>query len=404
METSIQHQFDNEECKDSIDYVYMGWRILVIIIALSVGMLMVYRLIHEVKREYIDYFKIIQYVNIIMHSFFTTLALIIFLCFPKADLYSVKYLYLFDVNTFWFTMINQLCWLTLIMHLREYRHVMKGGDYREAKANILRFEKRAIFALISVYILITWVLFTILILDLGIGCPSFVQDGESSNPLSDACKASLVFQDMLYYSKGILYFVFIVTQLTLFFLLRKYLKRNLYYYYTKTRTSLIIITWVSILSLLTTAVMVLNDFSTYIDIVSMDSTSKISFSNKSRILHIALIVAIKATFYTFVLYNVKNINFRQYLLDVMIGWEIQRYYGSASLFIRRSPIYINCDDLSTVESSAKITGPDNYLNFISSTDISDINHSEYLLQSHGYKGNYEKILWLNKSKSITLQQ
>ena len=83
METSIQHQFDNEECKDSIDYVYMGWRILVIIIALSVGMLMVYRLIHEVKREYIDYFKIIQYVNIIMHSFFTTLALIIFLCFPR---------------------------------------------------------------------------------------------------------------------------------------------------------------------------------------------------------------------------------------------------------------------------------------------------------------------------------
>jgi len=112
---------DKKDSHDVIEILLTIVRVVIVIISAGIIAIVIRRLYRELKKELIDMFRIVQYANLIMHFLFVQLAFILAIALPNTSLYSIKYLYLFDVNTYCFEMINQITWLTLIMHLKYYK-------------------------------------------------------------------------------------------------------------------------------------------------------------------------------------------------------------------------------------------------------------------------------------------
>jgi hypothetical protein len=272
--------------KDSIGIIYYVSRGIFILSYSVISGFMIWMAIKELKKQYIDLFRVIQYFNLILHFLFGIATLILVFSAPNTDLYSIKYLYMFDVNMYCFEMINQVSWLTLIVHLKYYKET-RTTDYMEVRKKVIRFENYMISMIGVVHLFLFLVMIFIIVFHFVSGCVSVAEVKTKFSELLTVCQASYLFQLVIYHCKSVLNFTFIVTKLILFFVLSRSLKKNLNYYYQKKHRDLVILTVISIVYMMLSGILGVLDYKYDIDIRSINRFEHDkSLSNAVRIFYL----------------------------------------------------------------------------------------------------------------------
>ena len=66
--------------------------------------------------------------------------------------------------------------------------------------------------------------------------------------------------------------------------------------------------------------------------------------DKKKILYLLGWILTDIPGYSYVFLNTNNIKFKDWMIDVMMGYKIINYYGECSIFIKRSKKYVNTEN------------------------------------------------------------
>ena len=131
------------------------------------------------------------------------------------------------------------------------------------------------------------------------------------------------------------YFIFSIVELLLYFNIKNVLQKNLNLYYKQSKKNLALLTITSLIFQI--GIICLDIFKMANDIGFYEiwwEENKADYLEKY--LYLLYYVLIYLPFFFYIYYNMKNINFKLYLWQIMTGYRIARYYDSASIFVRYS--------------------------------------------------------------------
>ena len=137
--------------------------------------------------------------------------------------YSLASLFNINPNLLVFILINQICWLNLIIHIRNFKLMGSRFTYEEVRKTITKFELRAIIFLVVVYVSIFAIIFINIFAEYVSNCP------DRSN--STFWLWSKILQFINGYFSMIITFILAFTVIKLYYDLKTTLKLNLNYYY-----------------------------------------------------------------------------------------------------------------------------------------------------------------------------
>jgi len=152
-----------------------------------------------------------------------------------------------------------------------------------------------------------------------------------------ACQVSYVLKTYIAFYVTLSLDIFVlVSELGLYFLLTRTLKTQLNYYYHKVKYDLLVLTIISIVFF--TTQLILKIPSKYFNtepsiIIYIGDFSDVRFTTLQFVFVMLIDLFSYAPLYLHIYFNIKNINFKTYLLEIMKGWNIDHYYQNASIFI-----------------------------------------------------------------------
>ena len=136
--------FNNNESnsdKNIYDIFYMWWKWSFQIGFALLFILIVYRLYKELKGQYIDHFKIMQFTSLIVSWILMTSYYIILFLDPNLSI-ALRNINQFDKAwVMFFIASNQLWTGTLILHLSKYSKISDFSYYENLRIVIRKYEK-----------------------------------------------------------------------------------------------------------------------------------------------------------------------------------------------------------------------------------------------------------------------
>lgn len=131
--------------------------------------------------------------------------------------------------------------------------------------------------------------------------------------------------------------MFLVFELLLFFIITKMLKKELNFYYQKKKRVLLVLTIASVIFFVVRLLMTIGTqfFNLRPDVILYvgNFSQKVNF-NTSKFVGIMLFDILSyAPIIFYAYFNMSNINFKIYLLEIMKGYLVHSYYPEASIFL-----------------------------------------------------------------------
>ena len=150
-----------EQADTLLSVSYLIWAILIMLSYVPVLIYVFSKFAKEICEDYIDVFKILQYVTLLIVFLFS----IVFQIWIMVDNENViLYLKLFNfpnAHVFFFQIVNQMCWLNMMIHIKYHRMLNRGVDYEIVRKRIRWVEWISAILNILLYIAImgmTWFL------------------------------------------------------------------------------------------------------------------------------------------------------------------------------------------------------------------------------------------------------
>ena len=316
----------------------MIYGILLWVIYFGSAIVVLRRLIKEMKKSLMDVFKLIQYFNLFLHFIIGLSVLIMGASKVEFDTYSIRFWYLFDANFYSFIMLNKLNWLTMIIHIRNYKSFSAGQTYEAIKKRIKWYEGLIIIFCILWYTLNLVLLITVMLLQFFWKCECIT--GDKIKPISELplnCQVSTICQDILSYSKVPVFSLFLVFKIYLFITLTRLMKTNLNHYYLQKYKDLVYLMSSSVIFLGLTIVIAIMDIMNGVSINSIDFTSNID-SNQvwEQVMFLILSTLLYTSFLFYVFFNIRNIDFKLYIWHILRRYSLDKHYNSSSKFIQPS--------------------------------------------------------------------
>ena len=157
------------------------------------------------------------------------------------------------------------------------------------------------------------------------------------NNESDICQSLINIHSLikLWYIRYI-YMFLVVTKILLFLILRYDLRRELNYYFEKTKNSLkfLVLCWVIHFGFIIYASFDSIFYQINREIIIYLDNFPTPFPIWQLLVSMLLEFWSEFPLYLMAYYNIKNIDFNLYLYDIMAGLNIIQFYGNASIFIK----------------------------------------------------------------------
>ena len=137
--------YEEEDPDSSNKIIYNGfylcWKIWFLTWFVLIWSLMIFRLIKELRNQYVDLFKVMQFASLIFSWFIMTIYYILLF----ADSYLPTYLRnINQIDEAWiifFISSNQMWTGTLILHLIKYSSLHEGVNFNDIRVKIRKIEK-----------------------------------------------------------------------------------------------------------------------------------------------------------------------------------------------------------------------------------------------------------------------
>ena len=154
---------------------------------------------------------------------------------------------------------------------------------------------------------------------------------------SDICQSLFTMNDIvkMWYVRYI-YIFLVVTKILLCLILKYDLKRELNYYYEKTKNSLnfLVLCWVIHFGFIIYSSFGNTFYRIRRELVIYLDNFPTHYSIWQLLMYMLLEFWSEFPLYLMAYYNIKNIDFNLYLYDIMAGLNIIQFYGNASIFIK----------------------------------------------------------------------
>ena len=307
----------------------------------------------ELRSKFVDVLKLLQHIAILLWY----LAAIIDIILHLTTVVLSKFVYIIFLHFDWIILIyyaiNQLSWYLLSIHLETYRQIAQDKSYKNWKAVVLRKEIVWFSLIILFYsFAIVWSVFL------------YLNSGTESND----SKSSRVYSTYYFIQLVVIEILFGLNEIRLYFKVTLTMKKTLNYYYLKTKNNLkrmaIVntmfffgVAWINIIYSIFNVNTI--EFTGY----SIESGYKEVQSNiiiyliflyilnwlrtvEFRVLFLWAAGSIHFMVLSYTYFNSKNIDFKEWILDVMLGYRIVNHYWECSLFIRWSIFYKESSRLS----------------------------------------------------------
>ena len=134
--------------------IYIFWSLFFLMIFLPITILSIYRIYYELKRRYIDVFKIVQYWTIGLAMGLNSIRTILALFFPNSLMFFKEFHKLSFINYINFQLANQLWWVIMIAHLRMFTKLDSYDEskYLKSRRKLIIKEKIARFMDYNIFI------------------------------------------------------------------------------------------------------------------------------------------------------------------------------------------------------------------------------------------------------------
>ena len=305
-------------------------------------MIFIKRLWREIKAEWIDFFKITQYLTVIIVLSIEIIRLFNFLM-PEQLFIILYHLYTLNrTNVFNFELSNQFWWATMIMHLKYYKTISPENKdaYHAIKKTINRNEK----IIMAVYILILIIsnFINIYIIAIQIIWNWSHKVHNTSKNINTIQRYDIKIWKSIYfmmdyalhwYKYGMMIILW-TSQIVLFYMLRHELKRELHYYYRKTKRGLRLIVFLTITYFMAHFTYIFDFYYMNIkrDIILYLDNFPCKYTVSETIFSMFISFTINTPLYMLCYYSIKNINFSIYLCDILWWLDLYQYYPEASIF------------------------------------------------------------------------
>ena len=349
------------------DSVALGLDIIIIVLYIAVMVWITLLIVKEIRSKFIDSLKIMQYLWVIIHFFANFITSIIesaenvnkFYIDLARDLFSFLMLYY---------ILNQLAWYMLIVHLETYRLLAEDANYRDWKTIIKRNEW--IFLILSIIVSTFWIGIRVLYDIFGIFSFQWTQ----------------LFITISLILRAIFEFLLAINEIYLFMKVKKVMSQNLNYYYNSYRNNLYALVIINVTYFL------LWSMHNILDAI-FEIGDKSTRDNKewTKILYLIVRVLTFTYLLAYIIINSRNIKFKDWMIDVLSGYKLLRYYNEWSIFIKASELYT--EDLDGLIDSITSTDKSKH----SETLFTEVSIQEDTSQNE-YKSKYEA---LRKSQLIS---
>jgi hypothetical protein len=131
--------------------------------------------------------------------------------------------------------------------------------------------------------------------------------------------------------------MFLVFELLLFFIITKMLKKELNFYYEKKKWDLLILTFASLLFFVVRLLMTIDNdyFNLRPDVILYvgNFDEKVNFKTSKFVGIMLFDILSYAPIIFHAYFNMRNINFKIYLLEIMKGYLVNEHYDRASIYL-----------------------------------------------------------------------
>lgn len=283
-----------------------------------------------------DVFKLIQFVMALIHFVIVIIVLSVGFIVSGNDIYSLIFWYGFDPHNYIFIVVSQLTWLNMYLHIREYREMHNGKTYEQVKAKVKMNENYIAAIMILLYVVIASMLMIITILQYGSGWKSIANipyDAIDNN----TWRFSFILQKIMFYSRAGIFCLFVFLVVFFYFILLKAMKKNLNYYYRKKYRDL---TTIMIVGFTWLGLSIVIDCINYFLLIELDAIDYFRGGERNHTLSekVAFVIMriIQESIHLFyIFYFVRNIDFTQYVIDILSGYRIDAWFHCASRFITK---------------------------------------------------------------------
>lgn len=380
---------------------YVLWNVFYFSILMPTWCIVIYRLRVAFKSQYIDTFKISQWVwAIIMTSTWVLTRLI--LIFARSNfMFWVRLNILVQSFIFFFHLTNQFLWIAMNIHLSNYWHVTKE-TYPQAR---IRVRRKEIILKVVYIVYVTFMLSSQITLALVQLFNEWIypKDGRFVERHDVGIwEFYHVYERVILYFENFMQWFYIVSNIIIFILLTRLMRKHLNYYYNKKLWSLVLIIvsssvyWVCRFFNFNT----IEYFNSNIYVIHyLDNPDDYSTGQVIWIMFANILITIPIIFY--ITFNIRNINFSKYLWVLMRGDQIVEFFEEASIYAKKRTVknpsirftMLNNDDDQVPPATSHIF-PSQY-----TFDDFDSSDDENM---YDYKKNYEKLKINEKqSKHLT---
>ncbi|CAI2371042.1 unnamed protein product [Moneuplotes crassus] len=301
------------------------------------------RLLQKRNQEYVDIARIIQYCLLLLHFTIGLGIIITGLILRSGMPYGLKYFFIYDIHFFCFVLMNQIYWVILLNHLKNFREVnQEDFEIYEYKKKNLGFEVSWGIAVTSFYSFILAILIFVIFGEV-FGCEE-IQDTSKSTKNTPLCIASRFIQYGLSYSRPGVYLLLIITELFLYRALHKKLNSSLFKHYKPVQTKLFRF-FVSSVAFKIFVVI----HSSLGAILGSNFHGIDYFEDKFQntllfILVFAISILKVIWYFIYIFYTANNIDFPEYLISILKGRNLENRFSDVSIFVRASGTVVENED------------------------------------------------------------
>jgi len=317
---------------------------------------MLLRIFRESQKESVDMFTIMQWATIFHSMFINSVRLIFSMLFPQQLLFFSELQNVSFINYINFQFWNQLCWLVMILHIQTLQS--KQTQRKTGRKSINSYSLKEFVTQISSKIrriesaMAIILLIVILVTNIMTYYTAFAQlfyEWRYKELEDNSGKYEYLYKhDFTPWSiskslvSGVNFYMVVVrwaviaVEIILLFVLWRIMRQNLNYYYLKNKKSWIVLTIATWFYFSVSSLFFLLKKFTNIhreEIVFLGNyPTEVTLSTMILLLLSRLFITIPLFFMIF--FNIRNIDFAQYLKDTMNGYGIIEYYAHGSIFVK----------------------------------------------------------------------
>ena len=291
---NIQHELEGFE-----KYFYWTFNIFLLIVTLIFLILITMRLLKELRSKFMDLITLLQYIIILIYSGTTMTYSILWISDIKLNMFSLFTIIDGMVNLY-FT-LNLFSWFIMVFHIDKLNRVTDDPNIVGICNHIKRVEKLTFFTILAV--LLTHIVISIV----GLTVSSFF------------------YSDKYYHSVNLtVMLIFIVSLIVLYIKLVKTLKRN--------KINLMILMSINFLNFVLFLIVSILGLSNAYDKINNDMNG---FNTFERVAYSIFTITINLNIFFVFYFNIRNINFKEYLRVTYEGLTIGHHFQNASIFTNK---------------------------------------------------------------------